>query len=252
MTRLLALLYGIVCYLVFLCVFLWAIWFVWTMDAPHAAPASLATAFIIDALLLSAFALQHSIMARRWFKRAWTKIVPWTVERSTYVLFSTAVLALLVWQWQPIPGVVWDVQNPTLKLILQAGFFVGWGLLLLSTWLIDHFELFGVSQVFHYFKGTKLEPPAFKTPTLYKVVRHPIYLGFLIAFWSAPRMTLGHLFFAIMTTGYILVAIQFEEHDLVRFYGEAYREYRQRVAMILPLPRKKGDAVAKAPASEAR
>lgn len=251
MRRLLALLYGIVCYVVFLCVFLWAIWFVWTMDAPHAAPTSLATAFIIDALLLSAFALQHSIMARRWFKRAWTKIVPWTVERSTYVLFSTAVLALLVWQWQPIPGVVWDVQNPTLKLVLQAGFFVGWGLLLLSTWLIDHFELFGLSQVFHYFKGTKPEPPPFKAPALYKVVRHPIYLGFLIAFWSAPRMTLGHLFFSIMTTGYILVAIQFEEHDLVRFYGEAYREYRQRVSMILPLPRKKGAAVGKAPSGEA-
>ena len=243
MSRILALVYGIVCYLLFLVVFVYAIGFVGNFGVPKSidsGPAEPAgVALVIDAVLLSLFAVQHSVMARRWFKRVWTKVVPWHVERSTYVLVASAVLALVLWQWRPIPGVVWDVQNPAATLVLQVAFFVGWGLLLFSTWLIDHFELFGIRQVFHYFKGAQLEPPAFKTPALYNVVRHPIYLGFLIAFWSAPRMTAGHLFFSIMTTGYILVAIQFEERDLMRFYGEAYREYRQRVSMILPLPPRK-------------
>ncbi len=248
MARIVALAYGVVCYLLFLAVFVYAIGFVGNIAVPKSIDSGPAEATLValavDAVLLSLFAIQHSIMARQWFKRAWTKIVPWPVERSTYVLFASAVLALLLWQWRPIPGTVWEVQNPMAKLALQVGFFVGWGLLLFSTWLIDHFELFGVRQVFHYLKGVKLEPPAFKTPALYNVVRHPLYLGFLIAFWSTAHMTVGHLFFSIMTTGYILVAIQFEEHDLMRFYGEAYREYRQRVSMIIPFPPRKTEKAA--------
>jgi protein-S-isoprenylcysteine O-methyltransferase Ste14 len=243
MARVLAMLYGVICYLLFLAVFVYAIGFVGNVAVPKSidsgAQISTITALLIDAVLLSLFAIQHSVMARQWFKRGWTKIVPWPVERSTYVLFSSAVLALLLWQWRPVTAAVWDVQAPSGQLVLKALFFVGWGILLFSTWLIDHFELFGVRQVFHYAKGVKLEAPAFKTPSLYKFVRHPLYLGFLVAFWSTPHMTVGHLFFSIMTTGYILLAIQFEERDLLRFYGEAYRQYRQRVSMIIPLPPRK-------------
>ncbi len=164
MARVLALLYGVICYLLFLAVFVYAIGFVGNIAVPKSidsgAQTSTITALLIDAVLLSLFAIQHSVMARQWFKRAWTKIVPWPVERSTYVLFASAVLALLLWQWKPVTAAVWDVQAPSGQLVLKVLFFVGWGILLFSTWLIDHFELFGVRQVFHYAKGVKLEPPA--------------------------------------------------------------------------------------------
>ncbi|MDQ5846838.1 MAG: isoprenylcysteine carboxylmethyltransferase family protein, partial [Acidobacteriota bacterium] len=194
---------------------------------------------IIDGLLLSLFAVQHSVMARQWFKRAWTRFVPEPVERSTYVLLASLVLLLLYWLWQPITIVVWDVRNPNGRLLLQALFWMGWGGVLFSTYLVDHFSLFGLRQVYYYFKGSPSEPVPFKTPALYKAVRHPLYLGFIVGFWSTPRMTVGHLFFAIMTTAYILVAIQFEERDLIRSYGERYSEYRKRVSMLIPLPRRK-------------
>jgi protein-S-isoprenylcysteine O-methyltransferase Ste14 len=243
MNRVLAFVYGAVCYLIFFLTFLYAIAFVGNVFVPKTIDSGvegpLVWSLIIDALLLSVFAIQHSVMARQWFKRAWTKVVPEPVERSTYVLLASLALILLFWQWQPMKAVVWNVRNPNGRLLLQALFWIGWGLVLASTYLVDHFALFGLKQVYSYFKGAPLEPVPFKTPALYKMVRHPLYLGFIIAFWSTPHMTLGHLFFAIMTTAYILVAIQFEERDLMRFYGDRYREYRQRVWMLIPLPRRK-------------
>jgi methanethiol S-methyltransferase len=238
--RALAFLYGLVCYLTFLVAFLYAIAFVGnislvpkTIDSGPAAP--LTRALIINALLLSLFAVQHSVMARQWFKRAWKKIVPEPVERSTYVLLASLILLLLFWKWEPMKGIIWDVRNPNGRTILTGLFWIGWGLVLASTYLIDHFGLFGMKQVYNYLVGKHDEPPPFKTPTLYRMVRHPLYLGFIIAFWATPRMTAGHLFFAIMTTAYILVAIQFEERDLIRFYGDSYRKYREQVSMLFPL-----------------
>jgi protein-S-isoprenylcysteine O-methyltransferase Ste14 len=243
MSRVLALVYGVVCYLLFLVAFLYAIGFVGNVFVPKSIDSGpegpLVPSLIINGLLLSLFAVQHSVMARQWFKRGWTKVVPEPVERSTYVLLASSVLLLLYWQWQPIRTVVWNVENTNGRLLLQALFWIGWGMVLVSTYLVDHFALFGLKQVYYYFKGAPIEPVPFKTPGLYKAVRHPLYLGFVIAFWSAPRMTVGHLFFAIMTTAYILVAIQFEERDLLRSYGDRYREYRQKVWMIIPLPRRR-------------
>ena len=175
-------------------------------------------------------------MARPKFKEAWTKIVPRVVERSTYVLLASLLLALLMWQWRPLLGIVWEVRNATVALILQIVFFAGWAIVLISTFLINHFDLFGVRQVFLYDKYTNL---GFRTPVLYKVVRHPIMLGFIIAFWATPKMTLGHLVFAIATTAYILIAIQLEERDMVSIHGQSYEEYRRQVSMLLPLPPKR-------------
>jgi len=238
--RVLAFLYGLIAYLVFLVAFLYAIAFVGniklvpkTIDSGGAGP--WLKALIVNAILLSMFAVQHSVMARQWFKRAWKKIVPEPVERSTYVLMASLILLLLFWKWHPMTRIVWDVRNPNGHTILQGLFWIGWGMVLVSTWLVDHFDLFGLKQVIYYFRGKRLEPLPFKNPALYKIVRHPIYLGFIIAFWATPRMTTGHLFFAIMTTLYILVAIQFEERDLIKFYGEQYRHYRQQVSMLFPL-----------------
>ena len=238
--RVLAFLYGIVAYCIFLIAFLYAIAFVGnialvpkTIDSGVAGP--FVQALIINAILLSLFAVQHSVMARQWFKRAWKKIVPEPVERSTYVLLASLILLLLFWKWQPIKQVIWNVQNPNGGTLLEGLFWIGWGMVLVSTYLVDHFDLFGLKQVFYYLRGKRLEPLPFKNPALYRIVRHPIYLGFIIAFWATPRMTGGHLLFAIMTTAYILVAIQFEERDLIRFYGEQYRDYRKRVSMLFPL-----------------
>jgi len=238
--RVLAFLYGVVCYLIFLVSFLYAIAFVGnvglvpkTIDSGPTVP--LAGAIIVNAMLLSLFAIQHSVMARQWFKRAWRKIVPQPVERSTYVLLASVILLFLYWKWQPMKGVIWDVRNANGHAVLVGLFWIGWGMVLVSTWLVDHFDLFGLKQVSYYMLGKRIEPPPFKNPALYKIVRHPIYLGFVIAFWATPRMTSGHLFFAIMTTAYILVAIQFEERDLMRFYGDTYRHYREQVSMLFPL-----------------
>lgn len=234
-----AFLYGLVCYLIFLVTFLYAIGFVGNLVVPKSIDSGpavpLIEALLINTLLLSLFAIQHSVMARQWFKRAWTKIIPQPLERSTFVLLASLVLALLFWQWRPMQAVIWDVQNPTGRIVLQALFWMGWGGVLFSTYLIDHFSLFGLRQVYLYLKGLPDEPTSFKTPALYRVVRHPLYLGFVVAFWSAPRMTLGHLFFAAVCTAYIVLAIQFEERDLMEFYGDRYRKYRTQVSMLLPL-----------------
>lgn len=238
MKRVLGFAYGVLCYVFFLRVFLRAIWFVWTMDG--AAPqSSLSHALLIDAALLAAFAVQHSGMARQGFKRAWTRFVPHLLERSTYVLMASAVLLTVVQFWQPLPGAVWTVSDPAAVRLLQVLFWSGWLLLFTCTLLIDHFDLFGLKQAWKYLRNQRYDPPQFRTPGPYRLVRHPLYLGFLIAFWSAPRMTSGHLFFAVMCTGYILVAIQFEEHDLIKFHGEAYRIYRRGVSMLVPFPAKK-------------
>jgi methanethiol S-methyltransferase len=238
MKKTLALLYGVLAYVFFFATFLYAIGFVRNLAVPKSidtgASAPLGVALLIDAALLSLFALQHSIMARHGFKKQWTRVVSWPVERSTYVVAASAVLALLLWQWRPIPATVWDLRGTVAGSILSVTFWVGWGVLLLATFLINHFELFGLHQVWAYFRGADLHRPDFKSPGLYKMVRHPIYLGFVIAFWSAPLMTVGHLLFSVATTGYILVGIYFEERDLIAVYGQAYREYRARVPMLLP------------------
>lgn len=239
MKRAIGFVYGVLCYVFFLGVFLRAIWFVWNMD--NLAPQGpLSRALLINAALLGAFAVQHSGMARQGFKRAWTRIIAPEVERSTYVLAASAALLLVVEFWQPVPGVIWTIQNPIAVTILHGAFWFGWALLFTCTLLIDHFDLFGLKQVWKYLKQERYEPPKFRTPGPYRLVRHPLYLGFLISFWSAPRMTSGHLFFAVMCTGFILFAIQLEERDLIGFHGDEYRRYRKGVSMLLPLPGKKG------------
>ena len=243
MTRFLAFLYGLVAYVIFLGAFLYAIAFVTglpivpkTIDIGAASP--LVEAVLVNLVLMSLFALQHSIMARQGFKRWWTQFVPRAIERSTYVLLASLVLILLMWQWQPITGVVWQVADPTLARAVQAVSFIGWGIVLLSTFLINHFELFGLQQVIMNLAGRAEGEPHFKAPMLYRFVRHPIYLGFIIAFWAAPTMTLGHLLFAAVTTAYIFVGIALEERDLVALFGDEYRRYRARVGMLIPFRRR--------------
>jgi len=238
MKRTLAMLYGVLAYLFFFGTFLYAIAFVGNLvpksiDTGTKTP--LGEAILIDTALLSLFAVQHSIMARRGFKKHWVRIVSWHIERSTFVVAASAALALLLWQWRPIAGNIWDVRGTTLGTVLSVAFWVGWGVLLISTFLINHFELFGLHQVWAYFRGREFHRPDFKTPGFYRVVRHPIYVGFLIAVWAAPVMTMGHLLFSVATTGYILVGIYFEERDLIASYGEAYRAYRARIPMLIPL-----------------
>jgi protein-S-isoprenylcysteine O-methyltransferase Ste14 len=242
MTKGLAFLYGLIAYMIFFVTFLYAIFFVGNVIVPRtidsAATTTTVNAILIDVLLLSLFAIQHSVMARPGFKRWWTHFVPAPVERSTYVLLSSLCLLLLYWQWRPLTQTVWDVQNPTGKLILQILFWVGWLVVLSATFMINHFDLFGLRQVYFYLRSEEYEPIGFHSPMLYKYCRHPIMLGFIIAFWAAPRMTIGHLLFAVATTAYILVAIQFEEHDLIVAHGERYQQYRGCTSMLLPLMRK--------------
>ena len=231
--------YGVICYVVFLGSFLYAIGFVGDVVVPKTIDSGLTgpstAALLIDLLLLGAFAIQHSVMARPGFKAVWTRIVPRSVERSTYVLFSSLLLALLCWQWRPFPSAIWDVSaSPVSAGLLTALFWLGWLILLLATFMINHFDLFGLRQVYLRLRGLDYLPLHFVQRALYKVVRHPIMLGFLIAFWATPRMSLGHLIFAIMTTGYILVGIALEERDMVAALGEQYRAYRSRVPMLIP------------------
>jgi methanethiol S-methyltransferase len=197
-------------------------------------PGPFVEALIVNTLLLGLFAVQHSGMARQGFKRLWTRVVPRAVERSTFVLFASLALLLLYWQWQPMPEIVWSVTQPLAANAITAIFWLGWFIVFVSTFMISHFELFGLTQVFERLLGYEPEAPKFKAPLLYRVVRHPIYLGFLIAFWATPVMTAGHLLFALATTGYILIAIQLEERDLVSLFGEQYRRYRKEVGMLIP------------------
>jgi|SRR5579863_2763713 len=240
MRKVLTALYSLLVYVLFLCVFLYAIGFVENLGVPKSIDTggrSVGTveALLIDTALLMLFAVQHSVMARPGFKRIWTRIVPEEIERSTYVLFASLALALLCWQWRPLPQPVWIVDEPLAAALLSGISWVGWLILLTSTFLISHFQLFGLSQGFARMLGrTTATEPAFVTPFLYRWLRHPLYAGFILAFWAAPHMSLGHLFFAIATTGYIFVGIWFEERDLIAYYGDRYRQYRATVGMLVP------------------
>jgi protein-S-isoprenylcysteine O-methyltransferase Ste14 len=238
--------YGSLSYLIFLATFLYAIGFIGnfgvprTLDGVPSGP--LVVAFAIDVALLTLFAVQHSVMARKWFKEWWTQIVPKPVERSTYVLFSSLALILLFWQWRPLGGVVWSIEDSWGRLVLHGLFAFGWALVLVSTFLINHFDLFGLRQVWVNLLGRPYTTLRFGTPGPYRLVRHPLYVGWLFAFWSTPTMTLAHLLFSIATTGYILIAIQFEERDLTREHGDSYEAYRRSVPMLIPFTRRRQDA----------
>jgi protein-S-isoprenylcysteine O-methyltransferase Ste14 len=235
------LLYGVVCYAIFFATFLYAIGFIGgfvvptQLDGPRTAP--LAQAIAIDAGLLALFAIQHSVMARRWFKERWTRVVPPALERSTYVLFSSLALILLFRLWQPLGGVVWSVSDPAGQAVFNILFAFGFALVLVATFLINHFDLFGLRQVWLFFRGKPYTRLQFGTPGPYRLVRHPLYVGWFFAFWMTPTMTFAHLLFAVATTAYILIAIRFEERDLVHEFGSTYEDYRRRVPMLIPFGR---------------
>jgi methanethiol S-methyltransferase len=253
--RITAFLYGVACYMAFFASFLYAIGFVGNFGVPKSIDSGrqtpLTIALAINAGLLGLFAVQHSVMARQWFKRAWTRIVPTPVERSTYVLFSSLALILLFWKWQPIGGIIWSIESAAGRVALYTLYAAGWLTVLLATFLINHFDLFGLRQVWLYLRGLPYTPLKFGTPGLYRIVRHPLYVGWLLVFWSAPVMTVAHLVFAVATTVYILIAIQFEERDLIQLHPE-YAAYRQRVPMILPIssPRSPNSTAPRRPAAE--
>jgi protein-S-isoprenylcysteine O-methyltransferase Ste14 len=230
--------YGGLAYLIFFGTFLYAVGFVSGYVVPKTvdtgSTSSLQTALLVNLVLMSIFAVQHSGMARQGFKKLFARFASPAIERSTYVLLASLSLILLYWQWQPMPAVVWNIEAPVLAGVVTAGGFLGWLIVLYSTFLISHFELFGLTQVVTHFAGRVTEPMKFKTPGLYRVIRHPIYLGFIIAFWCTPTMTLGHLLFAAVTTAYIFVGIYLEERDLVAMFGSEYRRYREKVAMLVP------------------
>ena len=238
--------YGSISYLIFLGTFLYAIGFIGNLGVPTALDGEpnrpLGVALGIDVGLLALFAVQHSVMARKWFKDWWTRVVPRPLERSTYVLLSSLALILLFWQWQPLGGVVWSIEEPFGRLVLRGLFAFGWALVLVSTFLINHFDLFGLRQVWLYLRGLPYTTLQFGTPGPYRLVRHPLYVGWLFAFWSTPTMTLAHLLFSIATTAYILIAIQFEERDLAREHGETYNAYRRSVPMLIPFTRRRRDS----------
>ncbi|MFH4968594.1 methanethiol S-methyltransferase [Gaetbulibacter sp. M240] len=244
MKKLIILLFGIIAYFVFLMAFLYAIGFVGNIIVPKSidsgAETSMYSSIVINVVLLSVFALQHSIMARPKFKKWFTSIFSHAMERSTYVLLSSLALILIYWKWQPITAIIWEIENTMLSSIIIGIFFLGWLIVLLSTFMINHFELFGLSQIFNNLKNKQIANPKFQTNYLYKIVRHPIMLGFLIAFWATPIMTAGHLLFALVTTMYIFIAVKFlEEKDLRKVIGEKYVTYQKEVPMIFPFTKGK-------------
>ncbi|HMG32843.1 MAG TPA: isoprenylcysteine carboxylmethyltransferase family protein [Blastocatellia bacterium] len=237
--RIAAFTYGVICYLIFFGTFLYAAGFIGNIAVPKSidsgSQGTFIEALLIDLSLLALFAIQHSVMARKWFKGAWTRVVAPPVERSTYVLFSSLVLLLLFWQWRPIGIVIWDVQHHALRTLLRVLCADGWMLVLISTFLINHLDLFGLRQVWLYLGGRRYTTLKFRTPGPYRLIRHPLYLGWLLAFWMTPTMTGAHLVFALATTIYILLAIRFEERDLIADHGETYKDYRRQVPMIFPV-----------------
>lgn len=242
MTKFFSFLYGVVAYVVFFATFLYAVGFVDGLVVPKtidtvAFDTPIGIAVVINFALMAAFAIQHSVMARTGFKAFVTRCLPRAIERSTYVLLASLLLLLLFWQWRAIPAVVWRIDDPVVARAVLALSLFGWAIVLFSTFLINHFELFGLHQVANNLTGQPMPQPRFRTPLLYKLVRHPLYLGFFIAFWAAPVMTQGHLLFAAVTTAYAFFGILLEERDLVALFGEEYRAYRKRVPMVLPWPR---------------
>jgi protein-S-isoprenylcysteine O-methyltransferase Ste14 len=238
MGKAIALLYGLVCYLIFFVTFLYAIGFTGNFIVPKGIDSGVEGPFvlsiIINVALMGLFAVQHSVMARPGFKKWWTNYVPSPIERSTYVLLTSLALILLFHFWQPMTGTVWNITEPALRNVVWGIFAMGWGIVLLSTFMIGHFDLFGLQQVLFHKQGKKTPKPKFKEPGFYKLVRHPIMTGFIIAFWATPDMTMGHLLFAAVTTAYILIAIQLEERDLIALLGNAYINYRKRVPALIP------------------
>jgi len=238
MGKAIVLVFGLVSYLVFFGTFLYAIGFVGNVLVPKSIDSGIegtwSSALLVNLVLLTIFAVQHSVMARPEFKRVWTKIVPQPIERSVFVLFASSALILLFWQWQPMTGIVWNVENSIGRAVLLGVFAFGWLTVLLSTFMINHFDLFGVRQAYYHSRGVDAPDLGFQTRAFYKLIRHPIMLGFIIAFWATPTMTVGHLLFAAVTTAYILVAIQLEERDLVNSHGETYKAYKREVGMLVP------------------
>ena len=243
MSRIVFFMYGAGCYAVFFASFLYAIGFLGNFLVPKSIDSGtegpLVPALLINSLLLVAFGVQHSVMARPGFKKWWTRFVPQPIERSTYVLLSSLLLFLLFWAWRPMTSVVWKIDHAMAQLILTGLMFAGFLIVLYASFLIDHFDLFGLRQVFLYLRGKEYTDKPFATPTLYKLVRHPLYVGWIVAFWATPDMTYGHMLFSIVTTAYMFMAITLEERDLGRFLGDDYRRYRERTPMILPWPRKR-------------